>query len=129
MDKDKNKAISLMGKEPENPIGSCFDSSAHQVAFGEDPPEDLRLCHGIGVANMPGQEGDTIIHAWVEVDIKGRRAALDTTWGVCQEAKVYRKNLCLSYVVEYTRDELFKNWKEYNMPGPWDEKIRALASD
>lgn len=112
-----------MGKEPMNPIGECFDSSAAQFLLGENP-DRCRLCHGIGVANMPGQEGREIGHAWLQFTLDdGREGVIDTTWGVVVEANHYRKNLKLKYVVEYNMEEARANWEKYDMPGPWDKKI------
>lgn len=121
------KAARLMKREPINPIGKCFDSSAHQAVYGDDPPEDMRICHGIGIANMPGEEGHQMGHAWLEWSLREKRIAFDTTWGVATCAAHYRKMLRVSYVVEYTRDEFLKNWIAHDMPGPWDEKIREVT--
>lgn len=128
MNPHHQEAINKMGRKPINPIGQCFDSAAYQAVLGKDPPPDLRLCHGIGVANMPGQAGEPIAHAWVEIDFPDRgRAAFDTTWGLWQEAAAYRRGFQCSYVHEYTRGEALVLWAKHDMPGPWDPKIRAVV--
>jgi len=110
-------------RKPVNPIGECFDSVGHQVVYWLDRGQkEFKICHGIGIATMRGQEGNFIKHAWLERDGK----ALDTTWGVRQDAHLYRKNLTLQYVIEYTPDEFIANWAKTDYPGPWDEKIKAV---
>jgi hypothetical protein len=121
------KAVELMGRPPVNPVGECFESAIRQALFPPDPPPGLRLCHGIGIANAPGQEGSTMGHAWVEWNAGLRRVALDTTWGVVQEASAYRANFQLSHVREYTRDQAGLLWRLHDMPGPWDLKIRTVT--
>lgn len=117
----------IMRKEPVNPIGSCFDSAAAQLFAGGEPPPGLRLCHGIGIANTPGQEGRRIGHAWIEFDHPQERAAFDTTWDVITGAAHYRAQLHLEYVIEYTREEALALWIKHNYPGPWDERIKAVT--
>lgn len=125
---DYEKAVEKMGQEPANPIGECFESSMAQLAFGEEPPEGVVLCHGLGIANMPGQEGTVIGHAWLEWnDEDGQRVALDTTWFKAMYASHYRKNLQLSYIVEYTRAEAISLWKSHDYPGPWDLRIKEIT--
>lgn len=124
---DVEKAAKLMGREPINPVGSCFDTSAFQMLVEKDQPSDIMLCHGIGIANMPGQEGHQMIHAWLEWTVRGRKCAYDTTWGVLTTVEKYRRDLQLSYCVEYTRSEMLQLWFEHDFPGPWDEKIKAVA--
>jgi hypothetical protein len=122
------KAIELMKRKPVNPVGECFDHAIHQLLAPGDAPSSARLCHGIGVANMPGQEGNRMAHAWVEfVDNAGRKLAIDTTWGMIQPAYKYRKDGRLDYVVEYTVEQARLLWEINNMPGPWDPAIRAVA--
>ena len=123
------KAIAGMGQEPLNPIGTCFDSAAHQMVHGEEPPPSLRMCHGIAVANMPGQEGLTIGHACVECfdDTKGVVVAIDTTWGVVQSAAKYRADLKLSHVTEYDRETFIRMWTANGYPGPWDNNIKLIT--
>jgi hypothetical protein len=125
---DLEKAAALMKRQPVNPVGKCFDSAAFQLVLPDDVPPDAMLCHGIGVANMPGQEGCRIAHAWVEyTDELGRRLAIDTTWGMIQPAEKYRKDGALDYVVEYSAEQTRLLWKLHNMPGPWDPAIVAVA--
>lgn len=74
------KAVEAMGRKPINPIGQCFETAIRQLLFAGDAPDDARLCHGLGIANMPGQEGKVMAHAWVEYDHPGHgRIAMDTT--------------------------------------------------
>lgn len=119
--------ITCGGRKPVNPIGSCFDSAAQCIL----QISDAKMCHGIGVSNMPGQPQDFIAHAWLEAFDKdeGEMIALDTTWMIAQPARIYRKNLKLGYVVEYSREEFIKRWAESGPPGPWDLKIMALTKE
>jgi len=63
------------------PVVFHFDSAAHNFVFGETESGD-RICHGVGIANMPGQEGQTFSHAWIEFTKDGARMASNTIWGV-----------------------------------------------
>lgn len=123
------EAVKAMGCEPVNPIGTCFDSTG--ITFIQDcsgpRKSNERLCHGIGIANMPGQEGREMIHAWIEFDHREQRFAFDTTWGKAHPAEKYREDLRCNYVVEYTYEETLALWKKHDMPGPWDPKIVAVA--
>lgn len=130
--KDIAKAKQLMGRDPINPIGECFESAAALIVYGPDMPDSARLCHGIGVANLPGEEGLSIGHAWIEATdtgLSGERIAYDTTWGVATTAEHYRQLLQLQYAVEYTRNETITLWKERDFPGPWDPRIKAVTPD
>ena len=126
------KTIKLMGRNPINPIGECFDSSLCSLfrsGINQNQKfidlKDIKLCHGIGVCNAPGQEGETLTHAWLEfTDKEHESVAVDTTWGVMTEADHYRKQIKISYVIEYTPEEAFKNWKK--SPAPWDKKIKSI---
>lgn len=112
----QEKTIKLMGRKPINPIGECFECSTRYLL---DPKlnkdflklKNVRLCHGIGICNIPGQEGEKIAHGWIEfttiednVDI-----VFDTTWGTLTKASLYRKRLKLKYVIEYTPKEALEN--------------------
>lgn len=122
------RAIELMkGRKPVNPVGECFETAIRQLLFAGDAPEDARLCHGIGTANMPGQEGLEMGHAWVECNRGLIRVAFDTTWGMIQNAAVYRKRGDLRAIVEYTAGQARLLWEIYDMPGPWDPAIRAVT--
>jgi hypothetical protein len=127
------KAAQMMGREPINPLGSCFDTAGFifiQANDGTEPTENERIVHGIGVANQPGQEGNPIAHAWIEFDHPTRgRVVFDPIWGVHTAAEAYRKNQQVSYCVEYTLNEFFELWKKYDMPGPYDADILALTTD
>lgn len=122
-----SKAIQIMGKEPINPLGSCFDSAAHQMIFGENKPDGLTLCHGIGISNMPGDNGNEMAHAWIEWPHPVGRIAYDTTWGVATFAEKYRADLKLSYFVEYSLEEAWELWLAFDYPGPWDNKIAKIS--
>lgn len=117
-------ASRLMGRKPINPIGNCFDNCALQAILMKNPPENLRICHGIGVANMPGQIGNAIGHAWLEWD----GLVYDTTWGCIVYAKKYREDLKISFVVEYSRSQFLKLWKKHDYPGPWENKILRVIN-
>jgi hypothetical protein len=120
MKPDIAAASKMMGKQPINPFGQCFDAVGFQAVLGEDPPADLKICHGIGIANMPGQEGLEIAHAWLEWG----GAAYDCIWGVRVPLSVARKDF--SYVVEYSRSEFLSLWLKHDFAGPWDAKIAAV---
>lgn len=126
-EEQKKEMAKAAGREPLNPIGKCFDSAAYQVVIGgvNNNPPDVRLCHGIGVTQVKGQENMQIAHAWVE----GDGVALDTTWGLNAPAKKYRKAMKLDYVVEYTMEEAKANWQKFGNAGPWDEKIKKVIGD
>lgn len=124
-----DQAVKEMGREPINPIGSCFDSAAAMLAQEDEPPPNFKLCHGIGIASMPGQVGRKMKHAWLEFDDpeRGRgRGAIDPIWGVAQRAELYRKNLKIKYCVEYTKAQMFNLWLKHDYPGPWDRKIKKM---
>lgn len=124
------EAIRRMGGiKPINPIGLCFDSSAYQIVFGKMKLPNLKLCHGIGIANMPGQEGRLIAHAWLECFYppKNQRMALDTTWGVATPIEQYRRDLQIKKVISYTKEEALALWQRTDMPGPWDPEIQAVC--
>ncbi len=103
-------------------FGHCFDSAG--IEFLKFPPGAI-LCHGIGTANMPGQEGDAIAHAWIEFE----GLAYDTVWRVAVPIQKYREYFCVSYCVEYPLSEVLKLWGETDYPGPWDEKIKAQTTE
>ncbi len=112
---------------PPNPWGSCFDAPAWNLA-GNDEWGSPRMCHGIGVANKPGQEGTPIAHAWIELDHPQHgRIAIDPIWLLAQPADRYRENLQAEYVVTYSRAEFLRLWARHGFPGPWDEKVHALT--
>jgi len=99
-------------------FGRCFETAAFAVVRF---PCGAKVCHGIGLANVPGQEGETIAHAWIELD----GIAYDATYLTRTPASLYRENLKVSYVVEYTQSQIWRNCRKYNSFGPWDEKIKA----
>lgn len=125
-----DRIVKLAGKEPVNPLGTCFDSVGNQlIEIGvTHHVKNYKICHGIGTSNMLGQEGLAIAHAWIEYDLisKNRRIAMDTTWGDLVYADIYRKDLKIEHVVEYTAKEFLRKWVEFNYPGPWDYKIVEL---
>lgn len=124
-------SIMLNGRKPVNPFGSCFDSAAH-ILFMEPAlaDTDAVMCHGIGVANMPGQEGHLMAHAWIEFDHpKCARAALDPIWMIAQSADKYRKDMQMEFVITYTRDEFMKLWELHDYPGPYHPKIKAQTTE
>lgn len=129
LDTNLKKAIDIMGKKPINPIGSCFDSAYFTfIAQPKNINEGDRLCHGIGIANYPGQENKKIAHAWLEFD-HNIRIAYDAIWGSHLVASVYRKTLKIERVEEYTYEEALTMGKKYDYPGPWDEEIVKICKD
>lgn len=116
-----------MTAAPPNPWGSCFDAAAH-LFLGCDDLSNPRMCHGIGIANKPGEEGTPIAHAWIEFDHPEHgRVAIDPIWLLAQRAVRYRKTLQVGYVVSYGRAEFLRLWVDHNFPGPWDERVKALT--
>lgn len=116
-----------MTAAPPNPWGSCFDAAAW-ILVGNGDLASARMCHGIGVANKPGEEGTPIAHAWIELDHPEHgRVAIDPIWLVAQPADRYRENLQVEYVVTYRRAEFLRLWAERGFPGPWDEKVFSLT--
>jgi hypothetical protein len=128
MSKDYKKACLVMQREPLNPIGSCFDSVAHNILMNSNVPKDALICHGIGVSNMPGQEGEIMAHAWIECEYEGIKWAADTTWDAMVPAAAYREKFFLNYVCEYTQKEFMENWQTSEYPGPWDSKIKKVIN-
>jgi hypothetical protein len=134
-----NKASELMGKEPIAPIGMCFTAAldalsalSEKVAAGE--AKDLALIHAIGVANMPGQEGKTIAHAWVEFTLvggihAGEKFAFEPIWGVIVPVEKMKESLKVSYSIRYTIKDIellmFKDGRFDT--GPWNKQIIELA--
>lgn len=114
------------GRKPVNPIGQCFDSAAWCLI---DLGSKMTMCHGIGVSNMPGEEKDFIAHAWLEAMHEGQKVALDTTWMLAQPADLYRKNLQLSYVIQYNYHDFIKLWADRGFPGPYDKRIAAVTKE
>lgn len=122
-------AVKEKGSKPINPIGTCFDSAALQLIHGKTPPElsDLKLCHGITISTMPGQEGRKIAHAWLEYKMNGVETAWDTTWNDVASKKQYREEVNLHHIVEYTKEEAWSLWAKHDYPGPWDRKIKEVV--
>lgn len=116
------------GKKPVAPIGQCFDNTGLAVLGSPEMMNKMTVCHAIGTATMPGQEGNEMKHAWIEFIKEGELLAADTTWGFVCEAKQYREQLNVTYVVEYTAKEYLALWKEHDHPGPYDEKIEKAGS-
>ena len=93
------------------------------MAEGRERNEARLGCDGgIGCANFPPEDlGKPIKHAWIEQ----HGIAYDCVLLVQQDRDVYRANLKLSFVVEYTKAEALAHWKRTDMPGPWDPEIAA----
>jgi transglutaminase-like putative cysteine protease len=118
-----------MTAAPPNPWGSCFDAAAWNLARNDDL-YNPQVCHGIGIANKPGEEGTPIAHAWIEFDLPEHgRVALDPIWLVAQHAERYRKSFRAEYVVTYSRAEFLRLWAEHDFPGPWDKRVWALTTE
>ena len=116
-----------MNATPPNAWGSCFDAAAWNFANNDDWGSP-RMCHGTGIANKPGEEGNPIAHAWIELDHPTHgRIAIDPIWLIAQSADRYRRNLQVGYVVTYGRAEFLRLWAEHNHPGPWDARVWALT--
>lgn len=117
-----------MMEQPANPWGSCFDAAAHN-ALGNLDLDGLTVCHGIGIANRPGQEGWKIAHAWLEFDHPDGKAAIDPLWLVAQRADNYRSNLKVELVVEYSVANFLTLWTLHDFPGPWDDRIKKFTTE
>lgn len=116
------------GIEPVNPMGTCFDSTCVQAFIWakKENRTDFMVCHGVGTANAPGQEGGRIAHAWLEWN----GDAYDTTWAAKTRACDYHEQLQLRGVVMYTWQEFEKMVLKYDFGGPWDEYvINALSGE
>ena len=116
------------GRKPINPIGTCFDSAGRIFVINDWEDGEAVLCHGIGIANLPGQEGKKISHAWIEVtDEEHGRVALDPIWGIAQPQQTYRDGLRVEFVKEYRKEEFMKLWKLHDFPGPYESNIMKLT--
>lgn len=115
----------LAHKSPPNPFGTCFTSAAVILLDNiMDGFNEFTMCHGIGISNYPGQEGQKIAHAWLEVEHPEKgMCAIDPIWLMVQPAKAYRDNLYVSTVVEYTPDEFMALWRQSDYPGPYEPEI------
>ena len=120
--------VTCGGRKPVNPIGTCYDATAHNfVAEPREWSSQAVICHGIGIANHPEIYGQVITHAWIE-DVKdNERLAFDCIWGFVVPVKKYREDAQLNYVVEYTIEQFKFLWALHDYPGPFDEKIFALT--
>lgn len=112
-----------VGPEPINPYGMCFDIVGHHAVYWalHEGETDFKVCHGIGIANRPGEEGRTIAHAWLEALNK----SYDVVWGVWVPKQKYRADLKARDVREYGWEEFYATWRQYDYPGPWDHKVIA----
>jgi hypothetical protein len=134
---DLERLKALAGGLPVNPIGSCFDAAAFQFvhtirevkAGNPNAPRDAVMVHGIGVANMPGQEGELMGHAWLELNHPktGQKLAMDCLWHEFVPRDQYHRDLKVRFCVKYKFDEFMQLWLEHDNPGPWNEKIRAIT--
>lgn len=123
--------IALEGSKPKNPLGSCFDAAAWNLVLNDGPEfTEAIMCHGVGIANMPGQEGQKIAHAWIEIIHPNHgKVAIDPIWLIAQPASLYRGNLCAELVIEYKRSEFMDLWRAYNYPGPFDERVLQYTKE
>lgn len=120
--------LTVNGKSPANAFGSCFDAAAHNLLGNyNDSPENMVMCHGIGISNYPGEEGKRIAHAWIEFDHPKGRVAFDPIYLIAQSAEIYRRNFKAEIVIEYTKEEFIGLWEKNDYPGPFDERILSLT--
>ncbi len=120
------KELKVNGRSPVNPMGSCFDATAQNFLLNSDIPTAV-ICHGVGTANAPGQEGVKIAHAWVELYRKRELYVIDCIWMVAIPYDKYYEDLKIEYVVRYGREEFLKLWQEKGFPGPYDSKVAAYT--
>lgn len=118
-----------MTPTPPNPWGSCFDATFHNfLSLSEE--STLIVCHGVGIATRPGQEGMRIAHAWLELfHPKHGKIAVDCIWLIAQPAELYRRNLKVEHVVEYGRDEYMELCRQHDFPGPWDPTVAQFTKE
>ena len=126
----KEASLKMEGRKPLNPIGQCFESALHayfqlRKLELEGSIRNLRLVHGIGTANMPGQEGESIAHAWLTFERDKELLAFEPTWGVVVPAENVTRDLQVSYKVTYDyRDLVMVITMNNNIDiGPWDSEI------
>lgn len=120
--------LKVNGKEAANPFGSCFDAAAiNLLANLKCGLSSMVMCHGIGVSNHPDSVGEKVAHAWIEFDHPKGRAAFDPIFLIAQSAEIYRKNFQAEFVVEYSKNQFISLWEQYDYPGPYDAKIKAIA--
>lgn len=121
-----DEANAKMGREPLNPIGTCFDATAQQLINWWLHGEHLKakLVHGIMVSNYPGEEGEVIAHAWIEEG----ETAWEMIWGLKFKTKELREKLNPSFTIEYSRTEVLTKWV-LRGPPPWDDRIRAHTTE
>ena len=125
-----NKKLSPQVSVPGNPYGSCFDAAAHNLLANIDAVDGLTMCHGIGIANKPGEEGLTIAHAWLEFNhSECGRIAFDPIWLVAKDADHYRSSLQASLIITYTPKEFLSLWARHYYPGPYDERVLKHTKD
>lgn len=136
-DKNLKEAVLKMGGlTPMNPIGQCFESALHAYYASRKYElkgniKDLALVHGIGIANMPGQEGKTIAHAWITYfasDDPEVLRAYEPTWGVVTTDAKILKDLNVKYARAYDYEQIkYEITKNNNIDiGPWDPKVLAV---
>ena len=132
----KEAVLKMGGLEPMNPIGQCFESALHAYYKTRQYElsgqiKDLALVHGIGIANMPGQVGKTIAHAWITYfasdDLETLRA-FEPTWGVLTTHAKILTDLKVKYAKAYSYEEIKSEiTKNNNIDiGPWDPKVLAV---
>jgi hypothetical protein len=126
MDTNYQKVVAHYGSEPINPIGQCFDSAFQQLVYGGEAmnPDGTVLCHGVCVANFPGQEGVIVGHAWLEFNHDGEEGVIDTTWGKIIKKDNYYSQIQVLYKVTYTRDEAAEMNLIQGFSGPWDLQVK-----
>ncbi len=119
------KICKIKGREPLNPIGSCFDSSAFLVVLDQGITKftSVNLCHGLIVANIPGQEGREVPHAWVEAKENGQEIVLDAVWGEKIPKDEFYKITKPSMVHSYTKTKALQMWFQHDYPGPWHPRL------
>lgn len=136
-EKDLKEAVMKMeGRTPINPIGQCFESALFayyylRQAEIEGDVSEVTLIHAEGVANMPGQAGKPIVHAWVRFRNKTitELVAFEPTWGIYTTHAKILTDLQVKYVKEYTYEDIkHEITKDNNIDiGPWDQHILSLA--
>lgn len=117
----------MTNPETQNPIGTCYECvAAHVLEWKKGHlPSSLRIIHGICVANVPGEEGTTITHAWFEWN----GWAYDVIMGQKYDLELFRETTKVSRSYKYTVQKFMRQWKKFKYPGPWEEELIKIQKD
>lgn len=118
------RMVEIKGREPVNPVGSCFDSAAFQLVFSPTSRfTAVKLCHGIIKANAPGSENMEVPHAWIEANDAGQSVVLDPIWGEVIPRDHFYSTFKPYMVHTYSKGRVTTLWAMHDHPGPWHPKL------